>query len=157
MDRQYWSELAAPWGPIIIKVDGTGRLSSIDVAGVRPRGKPDPGRCEQVREQLSEYFAGERREFSLPLHLDGTAFQRRVWRALLEIPYGTVETYGELAGRLGQTGAARAVGGANGANRIPIVIPCHRVIASGGKIGGYSGGLDVKRSLLAIENLRLAA
>ena len=157
MSSRYWDQIAAPWGSIIVEVDALGRLCSIDVLGVRPQGKPDPGRCGLVTAQLREYLAGERREFTLAYHLNGTPFQQRVWQALLEIPYGTVETYGELAGRIGQSGAARAVGGANGANRIPIVIPCHRVIASSGKIGGYSGGLDVKRALLAIEDMRLAA
>jgi methylated-DNA-[protein]-cysteine S-methyltransferase len=101
--------------------------------------------------QLEQYFAGERRQFELAIEPRGTPFQRRVWQALSEIAWGEVCNYGDVARRIGQPGAARAVGQANGANPIPIVIPCHRVIASGGGIGGYSGGLGIKERLLALE------
>jgi methylated-DNA-[protein]-cysteine S-methyltransferase len=103
--------------------------------------------------QLDEYFAGERTEFDLPLELEGTAFQKDVWLALAEIPYGKTISYAELASMVGRPSAFRAVGQANGANPIPIVLPCHRVIASGGGIGGYGGGLDMKRRLLALEGV----
>jgi len=106
--------------------------------------------AEAVR-QLREYFAGSRQDFDLPLAPKGTDFQRKVWRTLQEIPYGETISYGELAKRVGNPKASRAVGSANGKNRIPIVIPCHRVIAGDGGLGGFGGGLSVKEKLLAIE------
>lgn len=105
---------------------------------------------QAARAQLEEYFAGRRRHFDLPLELGGTAFQRQVWTALADIPYGGTISYGELAMLVERPGAARAVGQANGANPIPIVLPCHRVVASAG-IGGYGGGLPMKRALLSLE------
>jgi methylated-DNA-[protein]-cysteine S-methyltransferase len=101
--------------------------------------------------QLQEYFAGERTKFDLLLELSGTPFQRQVWLALAEIPYGKTVSYAELAAMVGRPRAFRAVGQANGSNPVPIVLPCHRVVASGGGIGGYGGGLDMKRQLLALE------
>ncbi len=101
--------------------------------------------------QLEEYFSGTRTSFSLPLAPRGTAFQLDVWKALADIPYGVTTTYGELARRVGRPGAARAVGQANGANPLPIVVPCHRVVAADGGLGGYAGGADTKRRLLALE------
>ncbi len=102
--------------------------------------------------QLEEYFARRRRRFDLPLDLRGTEFQRRVWKALLEIPYGETRSYGELARKLGVPGSARAVGAANGSNPIAIVVPCHRVIATGGGLCGYGGGLERKKFLLDLES-----
>jgi methylated-DNA-[protein]-cysteine S-methyltransferase len=110
-----------------------------------------------VRREIAEYFAGDRATFDLALAPAGTPFQQRVWQALTEIPFGQAISYGELAARIDRPKAARAVGQANGANPIPIVIPCHRVIAADGTIGGYSGGLRIKRHLLAIERVALAA
>jgi methylated-DNA-[protein]-cysteine S-methyltransferase len=105
-----------------------------------------------VREQLEQYFAGERLDFDLPLDLDGaTPFRRRVWTALVEIPYGATVSYGELARQLGVPSAARAVGAANGSNPISIIVPCHRVIGSAGSLTGYAGGLERKRFLLRHE------
>ncbi len=101
--------------------------------------------------QLREYFAGARQNFDLPLKPSGTPFQRKVWETLLDIPFGETIAYSELAKRVGKPKAARAVGSANGANRIAIVIPCHRVIAADGTLGGYGGGLDVKQQLLDLE------
>jgi methylated-DNA-[protein]-cysteine S-methyltransferase len=101
--------------------------------------------------QLSEYFAGTRREFDLPLRLDGTPFQTRVWRELLEIPYGETWSYGQLAKRIGNPSASRAVGLANGRNPISILVPCHRVIGADGSLTGYGGGLERKSWLLAHE------
>jgi methylated-DNA-[protein]-cysteine S-methyltransferase len=101
--------------------------------------------------QLNEYFAGTRRDFDLPLRLDGTPFQTRVWRELLEIPYGETWSYGQLAKRIGNPSASRAVGLANGRNPISIVVPCHRVIGADGSLTGYGGGLERKRWLLAHE------
>jgi methylated-DNA-[protein]-cysteine S-methyltransferase len=106
---------------------------------------------DDVVGQLTEYFEGRRREFDLPLAPEGTPFQQCVWRALLDIPYGKTTSYGELASRIGQRSASRAVGLANGSNPLPIVIPCHRVIGASGKLTGYGGGLPIKEHLLALE------
>jgi methylated-DNA-[protein]-cysteine S-methyltransferase len=115
----------------------------------------------RARRQLEEYFAGARHDFDLPLDVLGTPFQRRVWRALTELPYGQTATYGELAARLQAPRAARAVGRANALNPISIIVPCHRVIGSGGKLTGYAGGLACKQWLLEHErehsDLRLQA
>jgi methylated-DNA-[protein]-cysteine S-methyltransferase len=108
------------------------------------------GHLEAARAALADYFAG--RPPTLPtLDLKGSEFQRTVWRALLEIPWGEVRTYGQLAEALGRPGAARAVGAANAENPVAILVPCHRVVAAGGRLGGYSGGLQLKRALLAHE------
>jgi methylated-DNA-[protein]-cysteine S-methyltransferase len=120
-------------------------------------GHPDPGDSAVLaaaRRQLEEYFAGERTDFDLPLAAEGTPFQRRVWDALREIPYGETVSYGELARRIGQPTASRAVGLANGKNPISIVVPCHRVLGSTGKLIGYGGGLDRKQTLLELERAR---
>ncbi len=101
--------------------------------------------------QLNEYFAGERHEFDLPLRLDGTEFQLLVRAELRRIPYGETTSYGDLAARIGRPKAMRAVGAANGRNPIPIVVPCHRVIGSGGDLTGFGGGLDTKEALLRLE------
>ena len=109
---------------------------------------------DDARRQLDEYFCGRRRTFHLPLAPQGTPFQRRVWQALLNIPYGETITYAQLARRIGSPRAARAVGQANSVNPIAIIIPCHRVVAANG-IGGYAGGPDIKRKLLALEGVFL--
>ena len=112
----------------------------------------DDARFADARQQFSEYFAGQRTTFDLPLDRStGTAFQRQVWQGLLDIPYGETITYGELARRIGQPAAVRAVGLANGRNPISIIVPCHRVIGAGGKLTGYGGGLENKRRLLELE------
>ena len=107
----------------------------------------------ETERQLGEYFAGRRRHFDLPLCPAGTDFQRRVWRALADIPYGTAISYRELARRVGSPKGYRAVGQANGKNPLPIILPCHRVIGADGALGGYSGGLDRKRFLLDLEGV----
>jgi O-6-methylguanine DNA methyltransferase len=107
--------------------------------------------------QVLEYLAGKRRVFELPLDLRGTPFQRRVWEALLAVPYGDTRTYADVARAIGQAAAVRAVGAANGANPLPLVVPCHRVVASGGHLGGYGGGLPLKQRLLALERAAPAA
>ena len=107
---------------------------------------------DQTARELEEYFAGARREFTVPLAPEGTAFQRKVWAALREIPYGATVTYGEIAARIGKPKAAVAVGQANGRNPIPIIIPCHRVVGANGKLVGYTGGLHIKEALLAVES-----
>ena len=106
---------------------------------------------DKTRQQLAEYFAGQRLEFELPLDLRGTRFQVSVWQALAEIPFGETRTYAEIARVIRRPKAFRAVGAASGANPIPIGLPCHRVIAAGGKLGGYGGGLQTKKRLLAFE------
>lgn len=151
----YWDLVPSPLRSLSVAVDADGRLVEIRFDGRRPEGRRDAQRCKDARAQLVEYFAGKRREFELELAPYGTAFQLRVWRALREIPYGAVRNYGDIARAIGQPGAARAVGGAVGSNPLPIVIPCHRVIASDGTIGGYSGGLAIKHRLLALEGAEL--
>ena len=121
--------------------------------GAPPEGRHSPGNpvLLEAARQLRAYFAGELREFRLPLDLRGTEFQLRVWRQLLTIPYGETRSYGEIACAIGAPRAVRAVGAANGANPIAIVVPCHRVIGSGGKLVGYGGGLPLKKRLLDLE------
>lgn len=108
---------------------------------------------KQAAEELAEYFAGARREFTVPLAPEGTAFQKRVWEELRKIPYGETASYGDVAARLEKPGGAIAVGQANSRNPIPIMIPCHRVIGANGKMVGYTGGLHIKRALLAVEGI----
>jgi len=112
----------------------------------------DAGPFAKVKDELDAFFAGELAGFKSRLDLRGTPFQVKVWRALLDIPYGELKTYGWVAKSVGAPDAARAVGGAVGANPVPIIVPCHRVIASGGRLGGYSEGLDIKRRLLTVEH-----
>jgi methylated-DNA-[protein]-cysteine S-methyltransferase len=115
------------------------------------------GPVGEAARQLREYFAGKRTGFDLPLAPRGTEFQRSVWRRLQEIPYGETISYGELARRVENPKASRAVGSANGANPLPIVIPCHRVIAGDGKLGGFGGGLPTKQALLGLEQEMLVS
>jgi methylated-DNA-[protein]-cysteine S-methyltransferase len=116
-----------------------------------PGWQRDDSVFAEVRDQLAEYFAGTRKAFSLPLRPIGTAFQISVWAALREIPFGATTSYGELARRIGHPAAARAVGAANGANPLPIVVPCHRVIGADASLTGFGGGLATKRFLLTHE------
>jgi methylated-DNA-[protein]-cysteine S-methyltransferase len=116
----------------------------------------ESGAVGEAARQLSEYFAGTRTEFDVPVAPEGTEFQCAVWRQLQGIPYGETIAYGELARRVGNPKASRAVGAANGANPIPIVIPCHRVIGANGKLTGFGGGLPVKEALLSLEAKQLA-
>ncbi|WP_288845207.1 methylated-DNA--[protein]-cysteine S-methyltransferase [uncultured Alistipes sp.] len=112
-----------------------------------------PPVLRQAVEELREYFAGERREFTLPLAPAGTPFQQQVWTALREIPYGATCSYGRIAGRIGRPKACRAVGMANNRNPIAIVVPCHRVVGASGALVGYAAGLEVKEKLLALESM----
>lgn len=114
------------------------------------------GLLAQLADELHRYFAGELQHFGIPLAMPGTDFQRRVWAELLRIPYGATVSYSHLAERLGDRLATRAVGAANGANRIAILIPCHRVVAAAGGLGGYAGGLARKQNLLTLEGARAA-
>lgn len=144
----------------MLMADDTG-LRRIDFMNGRSPVRSDPHwresaeyLAETVR-QLRAYFAGELEAFDLPLAPQGTPFQLAVWKRLCEIPYGETISYGELARRVGNPNASRAVGLANGSNPIPIVIPCHRVIGSNGKLTGYGGGLPIKEKLLALERRQL--
>jgi methylated-DNA-[protein]-cysteine S-methyltransferase len=121
---------------------------NLNARGVAP---PRSAFERQVAAELAEYAAGERRDFSVPVAFEGTAFDREVWRAVAAIPYGETVSYAEIARRVGRPRAYRAVGAANGRNPIPIIIPCHRVVASDGGLGGYGGGLPLKRRLLELE------
>jgi methylated-DNA-[protein]-cysteine S-methyltransferase len=155
-DTLYWHEIDSAVGKLLLAGDGENLIHINFQSGPRPvRPKDswiaDPAPLRTAIAQLEEYFAGERRRFDLPLAARGTEFQRRVWRALTEIPYGKTLSYGELARRIAQPSASRAVGLANGANPLPIIVPCHRVIGADGSLTGFGGGLPVKRKLLALE------
>jgi len=148
-------ELDTPIGPLLLVGDAHA-LQRIDFvhgrrATITPPSSPRDDVFVDVVSQLAEYFEGRRRTFKLSLAPAGTSFQQRVWRALLDIAYGQTISYGELAERIGQPTASRAVGLANGSNPIPIVIPCHRVIGANGRLTGYGGGLPIKQRLLALE------
>ena len=114
---------------------------------------PEAAPLPEVRRQLDEYLAGQRRSFDLPLEVAGTEFQRLCWQALQEIPFGETRTYGEMARSIGHPAAVRAVGRANHDNPIGVIIPCHRVIGANGSLTGYAGGLDMKRTLLELEGV----
>jgi methylated-DNA-[protein]-cysteine S-methyltransferase len=152
----YWHEIDSPLGRLLLAGDGASLIQVGFQSGPRPLRPQDDWIADGapfrlVIGQLGEYFAGERRRFDLPLAPQGTEFQRRVWRALTEIPYGKTVSYGELARHIGKPGAPRAVGLANGANPLPIIVPCHRVIGADGSLTGFGGGLPIKRKLLALE------
>jgi O-6-methylguanine DNA methyltransferase len=155
-----------PGGPeaAVARAVERGRRAGRSGGATRSEGAATPERvvwdsapAEEVARQLDEYFRRERRDFGLPLAPRGTPFQLRVWQQLQAIPYGATLSYAELAERVGSPGAYRAVGRANGTNPIPVVIPCHRVINVGGALGGYGGGLPVKRALLELEGALLIA
>jgi methylated-DNA-[protein]-cysteine S-methyltransferase len=146
----------SPLGPLLVQGDGE------VVTGLFLSKPDDPWQIDSswqktdapfraVRAQLAEYFAGTRREFTVPIRLDGTPFQRQVWRELLRIPFGKTISYAQLAQRIGKPGASRAVGNANSRNPISIIVPCHRVIGADGKLTGYAGGIANKDWLLAWE------
>ncbi len=154
-----YSTLTTPIGELLLTADDDGALTGVNL----PNRHPDPAGWERddallgdARRQLTEYFAGERTTFDLPLRPAGAPFQLRVWDALRRIPYGETASYGELARELGHPTAARAVGAANGRNPIAIVVPCHRVIGANGSLTGYAGGLECKRALLDLEVGRTA-
>ena len=151
----YWDLVPSPWRSIARRRRRRRPARRDSLRRAPPRRPPRRETLPHRAAQLGEYFAGKRREFDLDLAPYGTDFQLRVWQALREIPYGAVRNYGDIARAIRQPGAARAVGQANGCNPLPIVIPCHRVIASDGTIGGYSGGLAIKHRLLALEGAEL--
>lgn len=144
----------SPLGPLLLAGDSAG-LRQLDFVTEVPAPadhwqlRPQP--FSGLRQQLDHYFAGQRRSFDWPLAPAGTAFQQQVWQALLAIPYGQTRSYGQQAAAIGRPRAVRAVGAANGANPIAILIPCHRVIGSNGQLTGYVGGLPLKAALLALE------
>jgi methylated-DNA-[protein]-cysteine S-methyltransferase len=157
---QYFMTFDSPIGKLFLSSDGeavTGLYMDVPnsplagSAGSSRQAVPSPLAAAAV--QLAEYFAGERRAFALPLSLAGTPFQREVWRALTEIPYGETVSYGELARRIGNPRGQRAVGLANNRNPVSIIVPCHRVIGADGSMTGYGGGLERKRWLLAHEGM----
>ena len=155
-----WAQIDSPAGPLLLLADEVG-LRAIDFLNGRRNVKPDTSWTENraslapVIEQLRAYFAGKLETFDLQLAPEGTEFQKQVWRELCSISYGETISYGQLARRIGNARASRAVGLANGSNPIPIVIPCHRVIGSNGKLTGYGGGLEIKQKLLALERRQL--
>lgn len=150
----YHTHMDSPIGKLLLVADDKALLS-IAFAGHAPKAdsqdRPSHPILQSARRQLDEYFAGRRTRFELPLAPAGTPFQKSVWKALRGIPYGKTCSYGDIARKIGNPKAVRAVGLANGANPIPLVIPCHRVIGSNGTLTGYGGGLDRKRKLLALE------
>lgn len=148
-----YTVVASPLGALFVSRDEVGLTGLYLPTGknaitARPGWERDDRAFDDVRAQLEDYFAGDRQEFTLPLHAHGTAFQQRVWAALLEIPYGETASYGATAAAIGAPTASRAVGLANGQNPISIVVPCHRVVGADGSLTGYGGGLDAKRWLL---------
>lgn len=161
--RPWLHPLDSPAGPLELAAEPGGALVYLGFRRPEHRSRlprfleqdtglaRDPGVLEPARRQLAAYFRGELRDFDLPLAPRGTPFQLRVWAELLNIPYGRTISYGELSRRLGDPNLTRAVGAANGANPISIIVPCHRVIGADGSLVGYGGGLDIKRILLDLE------
>jgi methylated-DNA-[protein]-cysteine S-methyltransferase len=151
-----YTQIESPLGSLLLAADEAGLRQIRFVHGRQP-ASPDPSwqknstPLQPTIDQLRAYFAAELQAFDLELAPEGTPFQLSVWRKLCEIPFGKTISYGELAQRIGNPKASRAVGLANGSNPIPIVIPCHRVIGSNGKLTGYGGGLSIKEKLLALE------
>jgi methylated-DNA-[protein]-cysteine S-methyltransferase len=152
-DMIAWTIHESPLGPLTLR-GGSDGLVALEFPG-RPghldESARDPGAFAAVTRQLDEYFAGRRRRFDVPLDLGGTPFQRRVWRELRAIPYGTTVTYAHLARALGRPDRVRAVGAAIGRTPVPIVVPCHRVLGANGALTGYGGGLQRKQALLDLE------
>lgn len=152
----YYCYLKSPIGDLLLAGDDDG-LSLIGFPQGKMRHDPEPDWIfnekpfAAARQQLEEYFAGDRKEFDLPLNLSGTEFQVKVLEELQRIPYGETTSYGDIAKRIGRPRAMRAVGAANGRNPIPIIVPCHRVIGSSGDLTGFGGGLDTKAALLRLE------
>lgn len=146
----------SPLGALTLVAEGDA-LSGLYFEGHRRGPSPQAlgprtdGGFEEARRQLEEYFAGERRDFDLPLAARGEEFAQRVWKLLAQIPYGGTCSYGALARRLGDPGLAQAVGAANGRNPLCVIVPCHRVVAADGSLTGYAGGLERKRFLLDLE------
>jgi methylated-DNA-[protein]-cysteine S-methyltransferase len=156
MGRIYYAEMESPVGQLRLVAEEMG-LRTVWFLRGRKKEEPEAEWKEDaaffidVRRQLREYFSGTLKEFDIPLLMDGTEFQKRVWKMLQTIPYGETISYGELAKKIGDPKAVRAVGAANGQNPIPIIVPCHRVIGSDGSLTGFGGGIENKRKLLELE------
>ena len=163
--KAYTGEIQSPAGPLSFAVDEDGALMRLhfvesDHGLVMEEDLEDEGytvvkddaRTASVREELAEYANGQRKTFEVPLSLSGSEWQKKVWMELTRIPFGETRSYGEIADALGHPGAARAVGSANARNVLPVVVPCHRVIAADGTLGGFNGGLHLKERLLEHEN-----
>jgi O-6-methylguanine DNA methyltransferase len=158
METLYYSRMSSPAGPLLIGVSDTALVAlefdrglAKKIAGQSVQWEESESRTQLVRQQLQEYFAGQRRDFDLTLDLRGTSFQRRCWNELLRIPFGETRSYGQIARSVGSPKSFRAVGQANHYNPIAIIVPCHRVLASGCYLGGYGGGLPIKAYLLRLE------
>jgi len=159
-----YARMGSPVGPVWVATTRTG-ICTVGLGAGQPEDfftwlsrhiapeppREDPEALALALTQLREYFSRVRHEFDLPLDVRGTAFQKAVWAEVVHIPYGATTTYGEIAQRIERPGAARAVGAAVGANPLPILVPCHRVIGAGGSLTGYGGGLEVKAALLRLE------
>jgi methylated-DNA-[protein]-cysteine S-methyltransferase len=161
MSTIFHTTMKSPIGPLLLAADESGLRLVHFASGRRPKvpqrdWTEDEAPFKEVTRQLQAYFQGKLKEFDLPLVLDGTEFQMLVWRNLQKIPYGETVSYGQLAKRIGKPEASRAVGLANGSNPIPIIIPCHRVIASNGHLTGFGGGIPLKKKLLALESNQLS-
>jgi methylated-DNA-[protein]-cysteine S-methyltransferase len=153
----YYTYLDSPVGPFLVAGDDNGlRFTSFSTAYQQRRQQSDwiedAGPLQAATEQLTAYFSGEAIAFDLSLLPQGTAFQQSVWQVLQTIPFGQTCSYGEVARLVGRPGASRAVGAANAANHLPIVIPCHRVIGADGRLTGFGGGMETKQRLLELEN-----
>ena len=162
MPEIYYNQIESPLGPLLLAADESGILEIRFVNGRTPQKlepewirKDHDQSLRELAEQLDAYFGGKLEKFELTLSPQGTSFQKTVWSRLCDIPYGETISYGEIARQIGNPQASRAVGLANGSNPIPIVIPCHRVIGSNGKLTGYGGGLPIKEKLLALERRQL--
>jgi len=151
----YYAQMESPVGTLTLAGETANCVDSISFGdGDMPReAKPDADRFAEARAQLTEYFQGQRERFDFPMRLTGNGFRRQVLEQLCHVPFGKPVSYGELAAAVGTERAARAVGGAVGSNPLTIVVPCHRVLAAGGGIGGFGGGLEAKRKLLALEGV----
>jgi methylated-DNA-[protein]-cysteine S-methyltransferase len=154
--KRYWAPIKSRFGNFAAWVDEDGRLIRFSLRAkgaekIDPEAELNAKKLAGVQKQVSEYDNGKRRKFDFDLLPDGPDFHRQVWDALLEIPFGETTSYGAIAKRVGAPGSARAVGAANGANPIALVVPCHRVIGSDGSLTGYGGGLPLKRALLEHE------
>jgi len=161
MSAVFYTTLESPVGPLLLVGDADAlRLVSFEsskhAAPPQADWKQDNAPFAEVIRQLQAYFRGELREFDVPLALEGTEFQRRVWNALRGIPYGETISYLQLAERIANPKAVRAVGLANGSNPIPIIVPCHRVIGSDGSLTGFGGGISTKKKLLELESKQLS-
>src|SRR5580658_8839547 len=138
-----------PFGPAWASVDANGAVTAFNFGA----GGDGGGFNADVARQVEEFFAGKRQDFAFPLAPKGSTFQKRVWDELVRIPFGETISYGELARRIGNPAASRAVGRANATNPIALIVPCHRVIGANGKLTGYGGGIELKEKLLAWERL----